>query len=39
VLIRFQTAAPEHAWLTSTLDVGVGQRPASVPRYEMDAVN
>jgi hypothetical protein len=37
-LMRFQTAAPELAWLTRTLGVGVGQRPPSGPRYDVYAV-
>lgn len=37
-LLRFQSAAPEHAWLTRTLGVGVGQRPPSGPRYDVYAV-
>ncbi|WP_027285491.1 DUF3237 domain-containing protein [Rubritepida flocculans] len=37
-LMRFQTAAPEHAWLNRTLAIGVGQRPPSGPRYDVYAV-
>jgi len=37
-LMRFQTAAPDLAWLTRTLGVGVGQRPPSGPRYDVYAV-
>ncbi|MFN3447459.1 MAG: DUF3237 domain-containing protein [Roseococcus sp.] len=37
-LMRFQTAAPEHAWLNRTLAVGVGQRPPAGPRYDVYAV-
>ncbi|MBB3898949.1 MULTISPECIES: DUF3237 domain-containing protein [Roseococcus] len=37
-LMRFQTAAPDLAWLNRTLGVGVGQRPPSGPRYDVYAV-
>lgn len=37
-LIRFQTAAPDLAWLNRTLAVGVGQRSPSGPRYDVYAV-
>ncbi|MCX8135269.1 MAG: DUF3237 domain-containing protein [Roseococcus sp.] len=37
-LMRFQTAAPEHAWLNRIVAVGVGQRPPAGPRYDVYAV-
>ncbi|MCU0889671.1 MAG: DUF3237 domain-containing protein [Rubritepida sp.] len=37
-LLRFQTGAPDLAWLNRTLAVGVGARPPSGPRYDIYAV-
>lgn len=36
--IRFETGAPDLAWLNKVLAVGVGQRPPSGPTYDVYAV-
>lgn len=36
--IRFETGAPELAWMNRVLAVGVGQRPPSGPTYDVYAV-
>ena len=36
--IRFETGAPELAWLNKVLAIGVGQRPPSGPTYDVYAV-
>jgi len=36
--IRFETGAPELAWMNKILAVGVGQRPPSGPTYDVYAV-
>jgi len=36
--VRFETGAPELAWLNRILAVGVGQRPPSGPTYDVYAV-
>jgi hypothetical protein len=35
---RFETAAPQHAWLNRLLAVGVGERLAEGPRYHVHEV-
>jgi len=36
--IRFETGAPDLAWLNKVLAIGVGQRPPSGPTYDVYAV-
>lgn len=36
--LRFQTGAPDLAWMNRIIGVGVGQRPPSGPRYDVYAV-
>ncbi|GJD47888.1 hypothetical protein OPKNFCMD_0600 [Methylobacterium crusticola] len=38
VAVRFETSAPDLAWLNHTLAVGVGQRPPTGPLYDIYAV-
>lgn len=38
VAIRFETAAPDLAWMNHVLAVGVGQRPPKGPRYDVYAI-
>jgi hypothetical protein len=36
--MRFQTGAPELAWMNRIIAIGTGQRPPSGPRYDVYAV-
>lgn len=36
--IRFETGAPDLAWMNKVLAVGVGQRPPSGPTYDVYAI-
>ena len=36
--MRFQTGAPELAWMNRIIGIGTGQRPPSGPRYDVYAV-
>ena len=36
--IRFETGAPELAWMTRVIAVGIGQRPPSGPTYDVYAI-
>jgi hypothetical protein len=36
--MRFETGAPDLAWMNRVLAVGVGQRPPSGPTYDVYAV-
>lgn len=36
--MRFQTGAPDLAWMNRTIAIGTGQRPPSGPRYDVYAV-
>ena len=36
--IRFETGAPELAWMNRIIAVGVGQRPPSGPTYDVYAI-
>jgi hypothetical protein len=38
IAIRFETSAPELAWLNRTLAVGIGQRPPAGPTYDIYVV-
>ncbi|MCW8086042.1 DUF3237 domain-containing protein [Sabulicella glaciei] len=35
VALRFETGAPDLAWLNRVVAVGIGQRPPTGPRYEV----
>jgi len=35
---RFETGAPELAWMNKVVAVGVGQRPPSGPTYDVYAI-
>ena len=36
--IRFETGAPDLAWMNKVLAIGVGQRPPSGPTYDVYVV-
>nr|WP_246419497.1 DUF3237 domain-containing protein [Neoroseomonas alkaliterrae] len=36
--VRFETGAPELAWMNKVIAIGVGQRPPSGPTYDVYAV-
>jgi len=36
--VRFETGAPEFAWMNKVIAVGVGQRPPSGPTYDVYAI-
>jgi len=36
--LRFQTGAPDLAWMNRVIAIGVGQRPPSGPRYDVYVV-
>jgi hypothetical protein len=39
IAVRFETGAPDLAWMNRVVAVGVGQRPPSGPTYDVHAVN
>lgn len=38
VAVRFETGAPELAWMNKAIAIGVGQRPPSGPTYDVYAI-